>query len=120
MKVECPLLQACITGIIKPDKNEVTDNICVLCGSYVGIFEKNKTKQRQRQKQKQKQKQNKTKPSIMFYCIKHLSYVCHLQASIIAIIVPDEEELPKFAKKEGLEGDFKELCKKKVSPESKP
>ena len=56
----------------------------------------------------------------MFYCIKHLSNVCHLQASIIAIIVPDEEELPKFAKKEGLEGDFKELCKKKVSPESKP
>lgn len=36
-----------------------------------------------------------------------------LKASIVAVIVPDEEELPKFAKKEGIEGDFKELCAKK-------
>ncbi len=37
------------------------------------------------------------------------------QASIIAVIVPEEEELVKFGEKEGLKGDFKELCGQKVS-----
>ncbi|XP_072038963.1 long-chain-fatty-acid--CoA ligase 1-like isoform X2 [Amphiura filiformis] len=36
-----------------------------------------------------------------------------LKASIIGVIVPDEEELVKYGKKEGLEGDFKQLCAKK-------
>ncbi|XP_072038629.1 long-chain-fatty-acid--CoA ligase 1-like [Amphiura filiformis] len=36
-----------------------------------------------------------------------------LKASIIAVIVPEEEELKKFGEREGLKGDFKELCAQK-------
>lgn len=36
-----------------------------------------------------------------------------LQASLVAIIVPDPEVLPKWAKKRGHEGSYDELCKNK-------
>lgn len=36
------------------------------------------------------------------------------QASLVAIIVPDPEVLPKWAKKRGHEGSYDELCKNKV------
>uniref|UniRef100_A0A4W5K9B3 Arachidonate--CoA ligase n=1 Tax=Hucho hucho TaxID=62062 RepID=A0A4W5K9B3_9TELE len=38
-----------------------------------------------------------------------------LQASLVAIVVPDPEILPSFAKKLGVQGSHEELCKSQVS-----
>ena len=38
-----------------------------------------------------------------------------LKASVVAIIVPDEEVVMKWAKDNGKEGNFQDLCKSQVS-----
>ena len=38
-----------------------------------------------------------------------------LQSACVAIIVPDEEELTAWAKKNNVEGTFEELCGNEVS-----
>uniref|UniRef100_A0A674B834 long-chain-fatty-acid--CoA ligase n=1 Tax=Salmo trutta TaxID=8032 RepID=A0A674B834_SALTR len=43
-----------------------------------------------------------------------------LQASLVAIVVPDPEVLPGFAQKLGVQGSHEELCKSQVSAVSEP
>lgn len=41
-------------------------------------------------------------------------FFCTFQSFLVGIIVPDPEVMPEWAKKKGIEGSFKDMCKNLV------